>query len=132
MEILLLFIWLFATILIGWNIAYIFLFRKEAVGLIEKYCISYGLGLAFLSLEALCFYLLKLRLNLLLLFVAWMPLFLANAITSYIQRRAPSDTTPYKLSQTDAKRRFITAFLLCGISLEAAYALFRALIKPLE
>ena len=128
MEFVRLLLWLLAVTCIGWSAVYLVLFRGQALSLSEKLSISYGLGIAFTSLEMLLFHFFKLEFTVLMILVPWMPLFLANAIVSSKrlghQRAWPKDEK--------GRPSALAAFLACGILFEASYVFFRALIKPME
>ncbi len=156
MEILRLAISIAAITFVGYNILYLPIFKKGGLPLPEKLFISYGAGLGFLSLEMLLFYFIKAKFSLKAIFIPWAPLFIANAVPFRLLRRSQG-IAAWLLAMTDRviartkseaiheasrgcrrqpqrslRYRALKIFLIFGITFEILYALFRALIKPIE
>ena len=116
------------TVFIGWNILYLVFAGRRPLGLIESACVSYGLGVGFISLEMLLFYFLKAPFNLFCILAPW-PAFVVVNLYIYLNRKAPPEAPRGARS---GKFGPLAAFLALGIGFEVAYAFFRALIKPIE
>ncbi|MCX5677914.1 MAG: glycosyltransferase family 39 protein [Candidatus Omnitrophica bacterium] len=115
---------------IGFNILYLIAGGFNRLYLTETAFISYALGVGFISLEMLLFYLLGLKFSISGILIPWAFLVAINAYR-YVKsgsRFIFADQPPV----SDEKNRFLNIFLASGITLEVVYAFFRALIKPIE
>ena len=118
-----------AATFIGWNILYLFSFKRDRLYILEKAALSYGLGFGFISLEMFVFYFLNIKFSISALLMPWTALLILNLIFRLKNGRQAIA----KKTLTGAEgNRFVNVFLLTGISFEALYAIFRALIKPIE
>ncbi len=97
---------------------------------LETIFISYGIGLGFISLEMLIFYLFGVKFTVYGLLIPWVVLIAVNAIR-YVAHR-DKIVIETRTTESEERYKFLNIFLISGISLEAVYAFFRALIKPIE
>lgn len=126
----LLLISLVAVTFIGANVLYIISDRKLKLALPETIAISYGLGLGSISLEMLVFYILKLQFSVEALLAPWLILVVVNSMICFGQGGRLRQDEPARFSAS--KLRPLDVLFVLGISLETLYALFRAVIKPIE
>lgn len=129
MEALRLSIAILTSVFLGWNILYLIPFKRNKLYFLEKIFISYGLGFGFLSLEMLLFYFFDIRFNLVRITTPWLALLVVN-LAIYFKDGKNIRIKPIKIK--DESNRTLKIFLILGITFEILYALFRALIKPIE
>ena len=129
MELLRLFLSIFAAVFIGWNILYPVPLKSARFFFLERLFISYGFGFGFISLEMFIFYLLNLKFNLLNLISPWIVLLIINLIIR--SKRGALDRPDPQVPKNGTKGP-LDYFLAAGIIFEILYAFFRALIKPIE
>ncbi|MFH1190137.1 MAG: hypothetical protein V1682_05535 [Candidatus Omnitrophota bacterium] len=115
---------------IGFNILYAALGRFNKLSFPETVFLSYGAGLGAVSLEMLIFYLLGLKFNITWILAPWIVLIAANALR-YI-RRGNAIVFAERFAPPDEKKGALNSFLVFGITIETAYAFFRALVRPIE
>ena len=125
MESLRLILSIFVAIFIGWNMLYLISFKNTKLFFLEKLLISYGLGFGFISLEMFMFHFFDLKFSLFSILICWVPFVVAAILISPRRRdtHIRGGSKPFSV---------IEKFLICAISFEVIYALFRALIRPIE
>ena len=140
-----------AVMFVGYNILYAPIFKRLCgLSFMERLFISYGVGMGSLSLEMLLFYFAKAPFSLEYIFMPWGILFVINLIILRISFFSPSPFSSPPLGgegrgrgerrQGEGERirvkgkryHALRIFLILGISFEVLYAVFRALIKPIE
>lgn len=110
---------------------YLLYSRSNSLHISENIFISYGLGIGFISLEMLILHLLNIKFAALNITAPWLVLVLIN-IVIYIKRgKRKKDAVRLHEPKTN-KFGILKAFLCFGIIFEISYAIFRALIKPIE
>ncbi|MFA6609963.1 MAG: glycosyltransferase family 39 protein [Candidatus Omnitrophota bacterium] len=115
---------LLTAVFAGWNILRLVSFKRAGALPAEELLTAYGLGIGAISLQMLLFYFLNVRYTILTITVPWIALFILNM---------RSNGTGVRDRLKDGENRpVIEKLLVLGISLEVAYAFFRALIKPIE
>lgn len=121
---------LVTVVFIGFNILYLVMGRFDKLYFTETVFISYALGLGFISLEMLIFYLVGLKFSIPTLLIPPAVIFAVNAYRRpKLASRLIFAKAPRELGE---KHKFLNIFLAFGITLEVIYAFFRALIKPIE
>ena len=124
METLRLILAVLAVTFAGWNILLIVSGKKLKLHLLEKMCLSYGLGLGVLSVEMFLFFFFNIKYGLKEILLPWVPIVIFNLVAG-LKRTEPDNTYKDKIS-------LLGIFLTAGITLEVLYAFFRALVRPLE
>lgn len=116
---------------IGWSALCLVIGSERGLCALETIAISYMLGIGIVTSEMLLFYFLKLPLRPISILAPFGILVLVNAAIRVFRpaRRAPA---PPCCEKESGKSGIFGIFLAVGITFEAAYAFFRALIKPIE
>jgi len=115
-------------IFIGWNILYLISSRRNGMAFFEGLCLAYGLGVGFISLEMLLFYFFSLKFSIANILLPWIALLVAS-LAAYM--RHPRHVPDIGLDERKGPI-ILKTLLIFGILFEAAYAIFRALIRPIE
>jgi len=115
---------------IGWNVLYLFAGKSLRMRPAETVAVSYGLGFGFISLEMLLFYLMGIGFTLEKILAPWLLLAAVNLV-KYFRKEARA-VGPSPALAASRKPGLIDILLAGGIMFEAVYAVFRALIKPIE
>jgi len=122
--------WFIVVMASGWSILTIVLYRRPILFLPEKLALSYCVGLGFMTIEMALLSFFKIPFTIAAMVFAWLPFFIAAMAIGYISkgmgllhRKAEDDGNRFSLPER---------FFIFGIIFEVGYALFRALIKPLE
>ena len=111
------------VIFAGWSVLRCLDIKKD-IGIGETFALSYGLGMALISAQALIIWMTAKVFSPALLMYPWIILFFAGMLNRKpLERRRGFDKI--KLSGFDK-------FLICAISFEIIYAFFRAVIYPME
>jgi hypothetical protein len=97
----------------------------------ESLCVSYSMGVGFISLEMLILHLLKMPLNVPIIAAPWLMVLVFNVLLILVKRPVPSTQVPVFLSW-EKRSGSLRLLLFSGISLEVFLAFFRACIKPIE
>jgi len=121
---------LLTAVFIGFNILYLIFGRMDRFYLMEAVFVSYGIGLAAISLEMLIFYILGMKFNIPGMMIPWMLLFAVN-IAAYFRTKKRFTFVRDNASEK-RKGGTLSLFLTFGIVFEIFYAFFRALAKPIE
>lgn len=119
-----------AITFIGCNILYLLGGTKLRLAIPETVAVSYGLGFGFVSLEMLAFYFMGLGFTVDGILALWLPIVAVN-LARYMRERARQNTLSPVMTSS-SKPRLLDIALAGGISFEVIYAVFRALIKPIE
>ncbi|MBU0880715.1 MAG: glycosyltransferase family 39 protein [Candidatus Omnitrophica bacterium] len=130
MELISLIATLMVATFIGFNVLYIVLGKFDKLSFSEAVFISFALGLGTISLEMLIFYLLGLTFSVPVILIPWTILVTINVYRH--MKYGDGFTFSERSTIPKEKNRALSIFLTCGITLEVAYAFFRALIKPIE
>lgn len=131
MELIRIFLAIISVTIIGFNVLYCVSGKGLRLRAPEAIAVSFGLGFGALSLEMLIFYLLNLAFNVLFLLAPWLGLVALN-LWLYT-KRGRRIIEPSRLVGEASKRRGpLELFLAGAIGFEVVYAIFRALIKPIE
>lgn len=121
--------WFIITVLAGWSVLTIVLYRKPVLFLPEKLALSYCIGLGLITLEMVLLSLFSIPFSAVVIASVWLPVFIAAVSISLMMRgmdllhRRPAGGGRFSLPEK---------FFLSGIIFETCYAFFRALIKPIE
>jgi hypothetical protein len=121
---------LIAVTFIGCNILYLFPGKGLKLNIAETVAVSFGLGFGFVSLEMLLFYFLGFGFTVDGILAPWL-LIVAVNLVKYLKERKSLHRDAL-IMQPSSKPGLLDMFLVGGISLEIIYAIFRALIKPIE
>ncbi|MCM8761525.1 MAG: hypothetical protein NC933_05290, partial [Candidatus Omnitrophica bacterium] len=114
---------------IGFNILCLFPENSRKFFLWEAIAISFGLGIAALTIEMLLFYFLQFDFNVTGLLLAWLILLGVNILRISRGRELPViETLPGPVKAYG----MLDIFLIAGISFEIFHAFFRALVRPIE
>lgn len=133
MDIIMLAAGIITVTFIGFNILYMVMAgsgRSRFSSSLEIISISYGIGIGSISLEMLIYYLFGMKFTVPGLLIPWVILFAVNAFR-YVVIGAKIAVKGYSETE-EGKYGLLQFFLTFGIALESVYALFRALIKPIE
>ncbi|MBN2453513.1 MAG: glycosyltransferase family 39 protein [Candidatus Omnitrophica bacterium] len=129
-----------AVLFIGFNILCLIMGRFDGLGITETVFISYGIGIGFISLEMLLFYIAGWKFSIPALLLPWTAVVAAGLVIARKPLRSYWLTKQsQKIDCFGLRPRndviaisFLSVFLKFGIALEVAYAFFRALIRPIE
>lgn len=119
-----------AVTFIGFNLLYLLSGKTKRSSFSEALAVSFGLGLGAVTLEMLLFALAQYDFNVVRLLAPWAVVFAVN-----IYRYSRGKELPIAPPKRNEPHRTVTplgVFLAAGIIVEAAYAVFRALIRPIE
>jgi len=129
-ELIIILISITAVTFIGCNVLYLIAGKSLKLKLGEIVAVSYGLGLGFLSLEMLLFYFAGWAFTVEGILSPWLLLLAVNAVRYFRGRSRLME--PALVAAPSRKPGLIDVFLAGGIVFEVIYAVFRALIKPIE
>lgn len=124
-DLLRLLAWCACVIIIGWSVLSL-ISRKNIFSLAETAALSYGIGLGLMSLEMAALSIFNIKFSVLSIMIFWVPL---------IVWAAPAALKRLKMDRPISKMMPLSAlekFFIFGISLEAAYTFFKALVRPIE
>ena len=113
-------IWLAITIIAGWSVLSIALYKRGDLFFGEKIALSYGMGLGLISIEMALLSVFKIRFSAFSIAVFWVPLVAAG----FAMRS--------KNILDENKASFVEKLFIFGILFEVLYVFFRALIQPIE
>ena len=123
-DILMTALWLLFVLGAGWSVSSL-IAGREAFTAPGKTALSYGLGLGLLTFIMTALSLLDIRFNIFSVTLWAMPLVIAAIV------KARADFLP-RPARDSAPFSGLEIFFISAISLEIAYVLFRAFIRPLE
>lgn len=118
------------TTLIGFGIICLIPFKNKISLLTERLFLSYGIGVGFISLEMLLFYLLGMKFSLTNILAPWAMLLIINLLIYFKGRKKIIIDKTTGMNPEGSG--FLKIFLTLGITFEVFYAFFRAFIKPME
>lgn len=106
--------------------------KRDGLRILEKAALAFGIGLSAISVEMLAIAMLNLRFNPGLIAAPWLGLIVLNAALFVFRGKGIVNENRRQLNDNSAAAAPLKVILSLMIAAEAAYALFKALIKPLE
>ncbi|MEA3305797.1 MAG: hypothetical protein U9R52_03170, partial [Candidatus Omnitrophota bacterium] len=97
----------------------------------ERFALSYIIGLGAITLEMFLFSILNIKFSLFALLLPWLFIFIANIFV--FRKTAPIDDHSGKNRRKNSPRgQIFDIVLISGIAFQVLHAFFRALIKPMD
>ncbi|MDD5496475.1 MAG: hypothetical protein PHP46_05195 [Candidatus Omnitrophica bacterium] len=128
LDLLVILVWLACVLIVGWS-ALSFTFKKGPSSPGERMALSYGAGIGLITIEMALLSFFNIKFNIFSIMIWWVPLVAWALLSDYREKR-------FIFSPAGAKKQkpfsLAEKFFIFGISFEAVYAFFRALIKPME
>ena len=116
---------------IGFNILYALTSSRLSLFPTQVLAASYGIGIGFLSLEMLFFYIFDVEFSVGCIFMPWL---IVIAYNLFIRSNAKGRIDAYPILPDKVGKRpdALVYFLVIALSFEIFYVFFRALISPME